>query len=1011
MASQIIRDIILPQLTKEVNEGKNFAQLRQVYNSLILAAWYKKKIKESILSQVYADKNKIRGTEYQDTTNAKAIYERYLQAFKKGTYNYIKEEQDPVTQQMIPRKYFSGGVTLMDVSNAMTAAEGTDVLKNSEQVGALQRIIMELSMPDPSQSMDMSSVSSFKRLRMLGHKTGRNERIFGISNEDFYEDVVEGIRSKDPKRNGAHIGVSGIQNLDIMAARGSQFGILIDINERTNEFFQFLEELFKVNPNFSRADFLKFLQDDRRMMYFLGTIAAKFDFDLFIKGSASWLFTEERFEHIKRMFLEGRIITINGNVSDAEMLQKIAVWMKNESVLLDTFYISNTIDWVTETPEVSLHRIIHDITVEDTIILDSHNKNGLRLNVRNKKDYPSDLAQAAKYGSMKVLPDGREAKVAYQLTAVYNLGSRQESEVRQRVIAVIDAILSRIRTEGWKINVGTDVPADKWDDFSATMRSNGWGRRISTQTVLLNAELNFDEQVKTRMLRAFNDFPIQIVDKIARSYYLMTHRNREVLRSPDIKTDLIMSLAPDDFQVTSQIPQDKKFETDRSYNYKWQNGRGETFEAWLMQMRDYVGNKKGVTRPNVRSGTDLTLKRQRRFLIDDNSLDIKAAKEAIGIVRKALQSLESAEQTIVVLSSGLEDVLPQNITKAVISAGGETRIRVYKDDALRISEYLDAVESLLDEAGDRAMSSENKADTVGFRIKIIGKSLQSSEEFQADLALRKVAEVKNGTRWIRVSATPQEAKTFYEEWKNTDFADSFNAKIGKNLLKMPRTIWSKMVAWVNKDLEFERQGYFVARNIGDALEIIDFVPLGSIARDPVAAGVLDPHATQAFLTLSAFDNRKAELMDELGFSLDVQDSLAIQRMFPLEELVIIPIHSHHRSSYYSNGPSDQDMQLASKGSFEIVFSLQNQIGYLYSNDQVVAVDNAQTNALDKAQAPGGIDLNADKLDLQLQNGGEAIKFKTDPAMLKRLQDAPGFMPVIIDIQPVSDLRVFLGIIS
>ena len=58
LGSQVVREIVIPELTKEVNEDKNFAQLRQVYNSLILAAWYKKKIKDSILAQVYADKNK-----------------------------------------------------------------------------------------------------------------------------------------------------------------------------------------------------------------------------------------------------------------------------------------------------------------------------------------------------------------------------------------------------------------------------------------------------------------------------------------------------------------------------------------------------------------------------------------------------------------------------------------------------------------------------------------------------------------------------------------------------------------------------------------------------------------------------------------------------------------------------------------------------------------------------------------------------------------------------------------
>ena len=58
LGCQIIREIVIPELTKEINQDKNFTQLRQVYNSLILATWYKKKIKDSILAQVYADKNK-----------------------------------------------------------------------------------------------------------------------------------------------------------------------------------------------------------------------------------------------------------------------------------------------------------------------------------------------------------------------------------------------------------------------------------------------------------------------------------------------------------------------------------------------------------------------------------------------------------------------------------------------------------------------------------------------------------------------------------------------------------------------------------------------------------------------------------------------------------------------------------------------------------------------------------------------------------------------------------------
>ena len=112
LGSQIVREIVIPELNKEVNEGTIFTQLRQVYHSHILATWYKKKIKNSILNQVYVDQNKTAGVNIDDPLEKQKIYEQYVQAFKKGVYNYIKEEQDPATQEMVPRKYFSGGVGL-----------------------------------------------------------------------------------------------------------------------------------------------------------------------------------------------------------------------------------------------------------------------------------------------------------------------------------------------------------------------------------------------------------------------------------------------------------------------------------------------------------------------------------------------------------------------------------------------------------------------------------------------------------------------------------------------------------------------------------------------------------------------------------------------------------------------------------------------------------------------------------------------------------------------------------
>ena len=63
MQSDIIREIIIPAIEEEVNNGQHFAQLRQIYHSLILAKWYKETIKDSLLSEVYVDQNMIAGIE------------------------------------------------------------------------------------------------------------------------------------------------------------------------------------------------------------------------------------------------------------------------------------------------------------------------------------------------------------------------------------------------------------------------------------------------------------------------------------------------------------------------------------------------------------------------------------------------------------------------------------------------------------------------------------------------------------------------------------------------------------------------------------------------------------------------------------------------------------------------------------------------------------------------------------------------------------------------------------
>jgi len=121
LGSQIVREIVLPELEKEVNSGKNFANLRQIFNSIILSSWYKRNLKEALLTHVYANQGKVKGIDLKDPTVKDQIYQQYLKAYKKGVFNYIKEDINTASGDTIPRKYFSGGFAIANTAAATPA--------------------------------------------------------------------------------------------------------------------------------------------------------------------------------------------------------------------------------------------------------------------------------------------------------------------------------------------------------------------------------------------------------------------------------------------------------------------------------------------------------------------------------------------------------------------------------------------------------------------------------------------------------------------------------------------------------------------------------------------------------------------------------------------------------------------------------------------------------------------------------------------------------------------------
>ena len=177
LASQIIRQIVLPELQREVNEDKNFAPLRQVYSGMILAAWFKRALKESLLGKIYANKARIKGVD-QDPRINEEIYHQYLKAYKKGVFNFIKEDTGRLTHEKLPRKYFSGGTAgwgrgnfeskAMITHDYAMAKGNIDEIKPNLEVVSETLVGMKKTSPAMSSTLKEISTEEFMALGVPG---------------------------------------------------------------------------------------------------------------------------------------------------------------------------------------------------------------------------------------------------------------------------------------------------------------------------------------------------------------------------------------------------------------------------------------------------------------------------------------------------------------------------------------------------------------------------------------------------------------------------------------------------------------------------------------------------------------------------------------------------------------------------------------------------------------------------------------------------------------------------
>jgi hypothetical protein len=144
-SSQLIRELIIPKLNKEVNSSKRYASLRQVYYSLIMAQWFKARFRNKPWTCSQAIDHKVLANLTSKTHWTKTTYfQEYQKSFKNGEYNIREPRQTPFGQTI--RSYFSGGevLSIAVASLGSSMSQVTTYPANIHPVDSPQNIAVEV---------------------------------------------------------------------------------------------------------------------------------------------------------------------------------------------------------------------------------------------------------------------------------------------------------------------------------------------------------------------------------------------------------------------------------------------------------------------------------------------------------------------------------------------------------------------------------------------------------------------------------------------------------------------------------------------------------------------------------------------------------------------------------------------------------------------------------------------------------------------------------------------------
>jgi|GEM_PF-2287410 len=213
-----------------------------------------------------------------------------------------------------------------------------------------------------------------------GEVRGQVNGVYILTNETNLEASYQTL-STHPAPNAPstiHIGCASWFNLDVICARQSTYGLILDFNPKNAEFMQKTAEFIRQSNSREELverviDHLNSLWGSERRTFFhwdqRGSLQERIRGELTRPGS--WLSCDASFRYIKEELVEkDRLLAITEDFTNTTFSANLCQLLATRTIAIDTLYLSNVCNFMrTDRQREAFSHSVRNLTAPDTLLI------------------------------------------------------------------------------------------------------------------------------------------------------------------------------------------------------------------------------------------------------------------------------------------------------------------------------------------------------------------------------------------------------------------------------------------------------------------------------------------------------------------------------------------------------------------------------------------------------------------------------------------------------------------